>query len=610
MANKHYLSRFMKGGFKHAHTFRRIRRHSKHVLKLVQRNHFHYFVARWRHFMKLQRKMRRVVMQCANPRLAKARMHPMRPGLRCFRTWRRSARASAAVSRKKGHAVVVMQSHWRYANMLHRLSQFTVRALRHRKVQVRGLEEARHHTLARIVAILRKRGVRPPLAKQTYRRTDQLSQQERAWRLCKAGKTLELFLRWRRRARLAAKAKRRTLKLVSRISRKRLLSGWRGLCMHSELSRMTSKVVLLRTRNVFAEWRERYRHTHMWHNASHNILFHNTGFALRRAMREWKADCKVEAMLEGYAKDVNDDKKIAVMTRLGASARKRHKLRNCLEVGTWRHREGLSNILVRELRANVRRRRAVQLHLLDMDDHRNHVRKRAAVQALVAMQIHSVSVKFRRYVSLCYTIVLPFFSFCDDCLSLSYPSIAACLLAFSDTTWHESNHHFHSSINHQSSIINHQSSIDTHYLSPCRYKQLDDMMFSFKQASNRSRYLRILGEVARTAGLRKHWMRLSYVLKRMRFKHRQADAQARDRKKPPLVAYFASMESVEKSDAACAFFQRTYCLETAVRSWFRYVVYVFCYTIVLPSFFSSLISLSLFYPSITPCLHSLTPHEV
>ena len=38
--------------------------------------------------------------------------------------------------------------------------------------------------------------------------------------------------------------------------------------------------------------------------------------------------------------------------------------------------------------------------------------------------------------------------------------------------------------------------------------------------------------------------------------------------------------------------------------------YVFCYTIVLPSFLVCDVSLSPSYPSITACLYSLTRHEV
>jgi hypothetical protein len=53
----------------------------------------------------------------------------------------------------------------------------------------------------------------------------------------------------------------------------------------------------------------------------------------------------------------------------------------------------------------------------------------------------------------CYTIVLPPFLVCERCLCLSL-SIYYCLSAFSDTTWHESNHHpLPPSINHQLTIL-------------------------------------------------------------------------------------------------------------------------------------------------------------
>jgi hypothetical protein len=56
-----------------------------------------------------------------------------------------------------------------------------------------------------------------------------------------------------------------------------------------------------------------------------------------------------------------------------------------------------------------------------------------------------------------YTIVLLFLfflpSFLPSFLVFSLLLIYCCLLAFSDTTWHESNHHYHPSIN--------QSLIDT-----------------------------------------------------------------------------------------------------------------------------------------------------
>jgi NIMA (never in mitosis gene a)-related kinase len=104
--------------------------------------------------------------------------------------------------------------------------------------------------------------------------------------------------------------------------------------------------------------------------------------------------------------------------------------------------------------------------LLDSMLHKN-MRQRPAVNTFLKEPF--VMSRTAKYV-FCSMFFLSFLV-CDVCLSLSYPSITARLSAFSDTTWHESNHHSSSpqSIN--------QSSIDTILLTFYllqHYRYLDD----------------------------------------------------------------------------------------------------------------------------------------
>jgi hypothetical protein len=68
------------------------------------------------------------------------------------------------------------------------------------------------------------------------------------------------------------------------------------------------------------------------------------------------------------------------------------------------------------------------------------------------------------YVLFCYTVLPSFFSCSDVSVSVSLLSIYCCLLAFSNTTWHKSNHHSHPPIDHQPTQY-------SPYLSPYRYQE-------------------------------------------------------------------------------------------------------------------------------------------
>lgn len=400
MANKHYLSRFMKNGFRHAHIFRRIRRHTKHALVRVRKSHFKMFLDRWRQHMKLKRRARRALSNSRRPKLMRMMMTPSSGNRYYFAAWRKVARARGKVRVRSNAAASFMHHHFKLGASFERFMHFTMRCIKHKRVQEKLQAEHRYHALSRVVTLLKKRGIahlRIGHKQHGFRRLDQVYWQERVDRLRKMGQKRILMEGLKARTKVSLRRFGRLRKHNGQRRVKQLRAGWKALKKHTRLMMAEVHVHALRRRRIFSEWKEKYNHIHIWHSASKNIMFKNTAFLLKRAFREWKTDCGVERELEGHVEDCNDRKTSAALMRVRVFSRRTHKAKSIAKHAHQHFLATLASCLVRELLLNVRAKKLEHAHMVSMDEHRDTARKKAAIQALVAVQIHRVSVKFHAF---------------------------------------------------------------------------------------------------------------------------------------------------------------------------------------------------------------------
>jgi hypothetical protein len=306
IAYNHYNGRFIRMGFKHAHTFRMIRRCHKKAMKISRFVHLRDAMAAWRHRISQRKDARRRLKYHKNMVKLKTLIAFSNVYRYHFDRFHHISHNHIARKTKRLKNFKYMDE-FRAHKMLVRWKSFSLRHMQNKKYQKFSNNEFIRHLMKYVM----KRWCKlvPPSHLDPRRRSKQNRSIQTGNRYWDHLKKYSLFEKLVHETDYKYPRKVALAKYIERRYQPRCLKrGYRAFRKHVMEKHAFLKVQDIFKRRILRSWNAKYEVRHLWTGTSKSMMFKNRDYMLKKGFKLWKEWNIIERECDSLIKHKDENK--------------------------------------------------------------------------------------------------------------------------------------------------------------------------------------------------------------------------------------------------------------------------------------------------------------